>query len=569
MITKPRAGDVEARNSRFANHGARKSRGGYYTPPALAKWICDWAIRTVHDRTLEPSCGDGVFIGAALAKFIELGASPAMAAARLQGIELDAAEACKATERFAVRSRGGLHTVPVENQDFFQWLWSASKPDKFTCVVGNPPFIRYQSFPEPSRSLAMKLMERFSLRPNRLTNIWVPFVVGSLSSLERGGRIGMVVPAELLQVNYAAQLRCLLVDSFDSIDIVSCNELLFEGAEQEVVVLLADGYRGGPVESKACKVNLHVFQNVTELLASKPGLVTKSAEYKYVQHDSEKWLKYFLSQIEIELMRDLRKSDLAAPLSRHAKVEVGVVTGNNGYFVLSREKARALSLEDYSIPLVGRSRHFQGSIFTAEDWEQLEKSGDNVLLLHINGQNGDRLTSGAKKYITLGEEQAVHLGYKCSIRNPWYTVPAVWAPDAFMFRQIYDFPRLILNETGAVSTDTIHRVKFYSDRNAVHSNMYTFLTAASAEIEGRSYGGGVLELEPREADNLLVPAAPQEGLQPAEIDRLVRTSKLQDLLEMNSKMILRQALGMSKTDCKRLKDIWAKLSNRRMARKRR
>ena len=41
---------------------------------------------------------------------------------------------------------------------------------------------------------------------------------------------------------------------------------------------------------------------------------------------------------------------------------------------------------------------------------------------------------------------------------------------------------------------------------AVIANTYTYLTAASAEIEGRSHGGGVLELEPTEAERLLMPA---------------------------------------------------------------
>ena len=33
-------------------------------------------------------------------------------------------------------------------------------------------------------------------------------------------------------------------------------------------------------------------------------------------------------------------------------------------------------------------------------------------------------------------------------------------PDAFALRQVGDYPKLILNETGASSTDTIHRVRF-------------------------------------------------------------------------------------------------------------
>ena len=44
---------------------ATKVRGGYYTPAALADYLCRWAIRNRSDRVLEPSCGDGSFVSAA------------------------------------------------------------------------------------------------------------------------------------------------------------------------------------------------------------------------------------------------------------------------------------------------------------------------------------------------------------------------------------------------------------------------------------------------------------------------------------------------------------------------
>jgi len=61
------------------------------------------------------------------------------------------------------------------------------------------------------------------------------------SRLSVGGRLGMIVPAELLQVTYSAQLRKYLVDRFERIEIVACNEMFFPNAEQEVVLLFAEG----------------------------------------------------------------------------------------------------------------------------------------------------------------------------------------------------------------------------------------------------------------------------------------------------------------------------------------
>lgn len=93
-------------------------------------------------------------------------------------------------------------------------------------------------------------------------------------------------------------------------------------------------------------------------------------------------------------------------------------------------------------------------------------------------------------HITAGEAAGVHLGYKCSIRKPWWSTPSLWMPDLFMLRQIHFAPRLTVNAAAATSTDTVHRVRLDPNVDpatlaAVFHNSATF---AFAEIMGRSYG---------------------------------------------------------------------------------
>jgi hypothetical protein len=73
-------------------------------------------------------------------------------------------------------------------------------------------------------------MRDAGLKPTKLTNAWVPFVVASALALKDGGRLGMVVPAELLQVTYAAELRAFLVDRFKELTAVACKKLVFDGS---------------------------------------------------------------------------------------------------------------------------------------------------------------------------------------------------------------------------------------------------------------------------------------------------------------------------------------------------
>jgi hypothetical protein len=247
---------------------------------------------------------------------------------------------------------------------------------------------------------------------------------------------------------------------------------------------------------------------------------------------------------------------------------VGVVTGKNDFFVLADSKVEALGIERFTVPLVSRSGHLKGAQIKHADWKSLAVSGDRVHLLHLAPLNGDTLPRALMDYIREGESNAIHKGYKCSMRDPWYAVPSVWVPAGFLFRQIYDFPRAVLNQARATSTDTIHRLSCKRPPERVIANTYTYLTAASAEIEGRSYGGGVLELEPTEAERLLVPAALDKALPLDECDDLIRAGRLDNVLEENGRLVLMGQMGLSKAESGLLRDIWIKMRDRRLARRR-
>ena len=560
-------GSARANSGRFTDLDPDKLRGGYYTSAGLAHWLCTWAIRNADDLVLEPSCGDGAFLEAAALQLNALGRKGPDRANHLYGVEILTDEADKARVRLA-REVGVRAADVVETSDFFIW---SKRPDRplFDVVVGNPPFIRYQSFPEPHRSRAMEIMNEQGLSPNRLTNIWVPFVVAAATALRPGGRMALVLPAELLQVSYAAQLRSFLTDRFGRIDLIACNELFFDNAEQEVLLLLADEARARPLDSNPCEVTMTEANSVADIIVKAPKSVLKGASPKTVCHDSEKWLNYFLSAPEIAFMRELRSSGAALPLSTFASVNVGVVTGKNQFFVLRQSEIEERGLQGHTMPLVSRSAHLIGARIGKRDWKRLAADDQLVHLLHLAPINDAKPKGALLSYIRLGEEKDVHKGYKCSIRQRWYAVPSVWIPDAFVFRQIYDFPRVLLNTAEATSTDTIHRMRCKTaDPRTVIANTYTSLTAASAEIEGRSYGGGVLELEPTEAERLLMPAKFGPTLPLDECDRMVRDNRLSTVLDENDRLILKETMGLSTAESQMLRRVWEKMRDRRLARRR-
>lgn len=560
------AAGVITPTGRYTNLDPIKLRGGYYTPEAVAEWLAKWGIRQASDTVLEPSCGDGNLLIAAAKRLLDLGASGPEIERQIQGVELSSVEASAARGRVDDLLTGVRPDV-VQADDFFGWWSSTSKETKgFDVVIGNPPFIRYQAFPEPARSRAMDLMAQAGLKANKLTNIWVPFVVAAIEALKPGGRLALVIPAELLQVTYAGQLRRFLTASFQHVGLISCNELFFEGAEQEVLLLLAEGALKAVNPANDCRVAFIEQETVQQVVDSDPVKLLNAADEKHVCGDSEKWLKYFLDNREIEFMRELRKGDVTRNLSHFAEVDVGVVTGKNKFFVLTRSEVLLRGLRNSVVPLVSRSAHLRGVIIDRDEWQRLSDADERVHLLNLTASNA-LLSKDEAKYVAWGEVEEFHRGYKCSIRQPWYKVPSAWVPDGFLFRQIYDFPRLINNECGATATDTIHRLSVNGcDKRELIASSYTYLTAASAEIEGRSYGGGVLELEPTEAERLLVPHTLSHAVSLDEADEIVRRKGMAELLEMNARHVLIDGIGLSRNDVITLKGIWDKMRDRRFAR---
>lgn len=128
----------------------------------------------------------------------------------------------------------------------------------------------------------------------------------------------------------------------------------------------------------------------------------------------------------------------------------------------------------------------------------------------------------------------------------------------------------MLNRAGATCTDTIHRIRLRAgvDGNWLAAASINSLTLAFAEIRGRSYGGGVLELEPTEAESLPFPTSEGQHLNVNELNSLHREKGLECTLSEVDKVVL-VSMGLSTNEIAMLREIWRKLYQRRLSRKQR
>lgn len=531
----------------------QKLRGSYYTPIQLAEAMVELFASQNISIILEPSCGDGVFIDSLknqglLSKIKTLTA-----------IEIDPDEAKKVRSRYS-----DFGQVEVYTEDFFNYYNRALGKECFDLILGNPPYIRYQYLKESQREIQSEILTSHGMKANKLINAWVAFIVACVQLLSENGKIAFVIPAEILQVSYAEDLRLYLANNLAKITLITFEQLVFPDIEQEVVVFI--GEKGK--EEKG--IRIIEMNNLDDFIKLK----LEKNSFQKLQHVKEKWTKYFLTKDEMALIQELRGDKRFAKFSEYGLINVGITTGNNSYFSVTEKTTEKYDLSEATLPLLGRSSHAHGIFFTLENWESNKRGGKRARLISFPDIPYEEYPDGYKQYIMLGEKNGEHKGYKCSIRDRWYIVPSVWVPDAFFLRRNNLYPKFVLNRCNAVSTDTMHRMKFDDgiEPENILLSYYNSISFAFTEICGRSYGGGVLEILPGEMGNILLPKI--ESIAPeirekllAYIDFVVRNDEnIEKALDVVDEELLIKSLKIDPEICSRCRAIWKKMQRRRLGR---
>ncbi len=532
----------------------QKLRGAYYTPLQLANAMVKICSANNIHTVLEPSCGDGVFLDG-LKQLLLIDKIDSVDA-----VEIESDEAKIVQNKYI-----NYDNVHVLNEDFFEFYSRmVTSRKQYDLILGNPPYIRYQYLTETQRQLQSNILTSHGMKANKLINAWVAFLVACVHLLSENGKIAFVIPAEILQVAYAEDLRLFLSKNLAKITLITFEQLVFPGIEQEIVVFIGEK----DSEEKGIRIiemnDLFGFEKID----------LQQNGFQKMQHVKEKWTRYFTTAKEMDLIQSIRTDKRFTRFADYGLINVGITTGNNGYFSISEKTCDEYDLENVTLPLIGRSSHAHGIFFTNEDWEMNKASGKSARLISFPDIPIEDYPDRHKAYITLGEEAGENEGYKCSIRERWYIVPSVWVPDAFFLRRNNLYPKFVLNRCNAVSTDTMHRMKFNPGVKPENILLayYNSISFAFTEICGRSYGGGVLEILPGEMGNIMLPkldCIDEKTCQSLlkRIDAIVRANDdIEKALDIVDKVILIDALGVNVEWCEKGRAIWKKMQRRRLGR---
>ncbi len=535
----------------------RKARGAFFTPDAITRFITDWAVRDAEDTVLEPSAGDAAFLVQAVRRLRELRVGEADAP-RVDGVEIHPHSARVAQVR--VEEAGGAPRLTVS--DFFL---VEPRPD-YSVVIGNPPYIRYQDFTGEARLRSQAAALRAGVSLTALASSWAAFAVHSALFLRPGGRMGLVLPAELLSVNYAATVRQFLFDRFRSVQLVLFTEQVFPEAEADVVLLLADGFDEGPTDH----ATIYQAEDADSLTALGVPLTWTPTD------PAGKWTGLLVAPDAIEPLRTLKNAGHFTHLEAWGDTTLGMVTGNNRYFALSPARVAALGLTRKDLIRLSPpgSAHLRGLELSKGAMARLGHDGRATWLFRPSASP----SMAAQAYIVAGQHAGVDEAYKCRVRKPWYRVPLLPAADLLLTCMNADTPRLTTNSAGAHHLNSVHGVYLAEDLRELGRELLPLaslnsITLLNAEMVGRSYGGGILKLEPREADVWAMPSpshvlARAEALRAikARVAALLRRGELASAVELVDEVVLTGAGLITTADLQNVRDAHTAMTSRRTAR---
>lgn len=452
---------------------SQKHTGAYFTPPEVVRSLVRWAVESADDRFLDPSCGDGRFL--ALHQ-------------RSVGVEQE-----PGSSRIA---RQNAPWALVHERDFF--TWAARTKERFECAAGNPPFIRYQRFAGPVRVAALGLCLKLGAPFSALTSSWAPFLVATASLLKPGGRMAFVVPAEIGHAPYARPLLEYLAAKFERVHVTAVRKKLFPDLSEDAWLLFAGGFGGHTNHFEFARLETFAF--------------CERPPNAYVRINLEEWrrwshrLRPFLASSQsLALYREVAIEPESYRLGDVAKVGIGYVTGANDFFHMRPSDAKVRGIDKRFLRVTVRNgKMLAGRSVTPTTVATWIRRDEPILLLRL--PTDAELPGPIKDYLGSPEGEAAKQTYKCRNRDPWYVVPDVLVPDAFLSYMSGQVPALVANEAECVCTNSVHAVRLKADvsLDQIQQDWQQPLTELSCEIEGHPLGGGMLKVEPREASRIVI-----------------------------------------------------------------
>lgn len=471
----------------------RNQLGQYATPFQLAMDIANVAVKLWQERAdkiafLDPGFGSGAFLSALYHVVSEEMIESAV------GIEIDSAFSAVAQELWADTP----FTAQILQADFTR-LEPPQKPTT-NLIICNPPYIRHHHMSsEQKERLQTTVQDSLGLTVNGLAGMYCYFLLLAHRWLAPKGLAVWLIPTEFMEVNYGQVIRQYLTERvtllhlhrFEAIDVqfadalVSSAIVVFENTEptpDHKVEFTVGGTLSSP--------NSRYFISVGEL----------TKECKWTRSPKKRSAR---SQVEITF-QDLFTT------------RRGLATGANSYFILTRAKAHALDLpKEFLKPILPSPRYVRGDIIRSDD-EDLPLIHPQMVLVdcELPEESVRDNYPALWEYFELGRRLGIDQRYLASKRTPWYRQERLAhspflctymgrpgrngaSPFRFLWNQSQaTVPNVYLLVYPRESVQSI--IDCDIEWQAQIFELLSHIRINELVEQGRTYGGGLHKIEPRE-----------------------------------------------------------------------
>lgn len=356
---------ITAASEVLATMGGIEARGAVFTRTEVVDFMLDLAgyteDRPLHNmRLLEPSCGGGDFLLAAISRLL----SAWRATNTEKAAVADLADAICAVElhreTFTSTHKAVINLLKHEGIDTKiaaaladKWLVQGdflleSFVDQFDFVVGNPPYVRQELIPEP---LIAEYRSRYQTIYDR-ADLYVPFIERSLSLLRKKGNLCFICSDRWMKNRYGGPLRNLVASRFHLkayIDMVDTPAFQSDVIAYPAITVISREKPGVTRIAHRPSIEKEPLAKLAEqlLASSVPQGGGSVRELAAVTNGVEPWLLESADQMAL-----IRRLEGQFPTLEEAgcKVGIGVATGADKAFI--GDFATLDVEEDRKLPLV-------------------------------------------------------------------------------------------------------------------------------------------------------------------------------------------------------------------------
>jgi len=189
----------------------KKKRGIFFTHPTIVKQKLEEVLSYATDikYVLEPSCGSCEFI-------TQLHSS--LPNAIIDGVEYD-------KQIYDKVNHLNSNNISITNDDFLQF----ETDRKYDLIIGNPPY-----FVIKKSECSKEYHPYLDGRPN----IYLLFILRSLSMLSHNGIIAFVLPSNFLNCSYYNKVRKYIYEKFTLLKVLDCsNEFLDTDQPTNIIII--------------------------------------------------------------------------------------------------------------------------------------------------------------------------------------------------------------------------------------------------------------------------------------------------------------------------------------------